>query len=56
MTVQGHHIIGTTQIVGEGEVVPVEPYRSWAGLAIAVSCKQPLSKLEECVPPSMSLD
>ncbi len=50
MTVLGHHIIGPTQITGEGHVVRIEPHRSGAGFAIAVRCKHPLSKLEEFVP------
>jgi PilZ domain len=54
MTVQGNSIIGTTQIVGEGEVVRVEPNRSGAGFAIAVKCKRPISALQGYLPASMS--
>ena len=50
--VQGHDIIGPTQIVGEGEVVRVEPHRSGAGFAIAVRCKHPISELPSCLPAS----
>jgi c-di-GMP-binding flagellar brake protein YcgR len=35
MTIQEHHIIGPTQIMGEGKVVRVEPRSSGAGFAIA---------------------
>jgi hypothetical protein len=50
MTVNGHHIIGPTQIVGEGEVVRVEPHSSGAGFAIAVACKRPISELQGYLP------
>ena len=50
VTVRGHHIIGPTQIVGEGEVVRVEPQRSGAGFAIAVKCKRPISELQGFLP------
>jgi hypothetical protein len=53
LSVPEHHIIGPTQIVGEGKVVRVEPCASGRGFA-AVSCKRPLSKLDERVPPSVS--
>jgi hypothetical protein len=55
ITIRGHHIIGPTQIVGEGVVVRVEPHRSGAGFAIAVRCKRPLSTLEACFPASAGL-
>ena len=54
MTVQEHHIVGSTQIVGEGEVVRVEPLQSGAGFAIAVRCKRPISQLEDFLPASAS--
>jgi hypothetical protein len=47
LTVKGHHIVGPTKIVGEGQVVRVEPHRSGAGFAIALRCKRPISKLED---------
>jgi hypothetical protein len=50
VTVRGHHIIGPTQILGEGEVVRVEPQRSGAGFAIAVKCKRPISELQGFLP------
>ncbi|HMH06154.1 MAG TPA: PilZ domain-containing protein [Terriglobales bacterium] len=46
LTIPEHHIIGPTQIVGEGEVVRVEPSRSGAGFAIAVKCKRPILSLQ----------
>jgi PilZ domain len=54
MTVRGHHIIGPTQIVGDGEVVRVEPHSSGAGFAIAVECKRPISELQVYLPASAS--
>lgn len=54
MTVRGHHIISPTQIVGEGEVVRVEPHSSGAGFAIAVECKRPISELHGYLPTSAS--
>lgn len=50
MTVQEHHIIGPTQIAGEGEVVRVEPHRSGAGFVIAVKCTRPISELRRYLP------
>ncbi len=50
LTVIGHHIVGPTQIKGDGEVVRVEPHQSGAGFAIAVRCKPPISKLEQYLP------
>lgn len=52
--VRGHHIIGPMQIVGEGEVVRVEPHRSGAGFAIAVKCSHPISQLRNYLPASAS--
>ena len=54
MTVRGHHIIGPTQIVGEGEVVRVEPHSSGSGFAIAVACKRPIAELQGYLPASAS--
>ena len=54
MTVLGHHIIGPTQIIGEGEVVRVEPHGSGAGFAIAVKCKRPISELRGYLPTTAS--
>lgn len=45
--VKGHHVVGPTKIVGEGQVVRVEPHRSGAGFAIALRCERPISKLED---------
>jgi hypothetical protein len=52
VTVRDHHIIGPTQIVGEGEVVRVEPHSSGAGFAIAVACRHPISELRGYLPAS----
>lgn len=52
--VRGHHVIGSTQIVGEGEVVRVEPHCSGAGFAIAVKCNHPISELRSYFPASAS--
>ena len=54
MMVRGHHIIGPTQIVGEGEVVRVEPHASGTGFAIAVECKRPISELQSYLSASAS--
>jgi hypothetical protein len=45
LTVQDHHIIGPTRIVGEGEVIRVQPHRSGTGFAIAVRCEHPLAAM-----------
>jgi hypothetical protein len=55
MIVRKHHIIGSTQIAGEGEVVRVQPHRSGAGFAIAVRCKRPISMLRRFLPTSVKL-
>jgi c-di-GMP-binding flagellar brake protein YcgR len=52
--VRGHDIIGSTQIVGEGEVVRVEPLSSGTGFAIAVECKRPIAELQGYLPASAS--
>jgi c-di-GMP-binding flagellar brake protein YcgR len=52
--VRDHEIIGSTQIMGEGEVIRVEPHSSGAGFAIAVACKRPISKLQDYLPASAS--
>ena len=52
MTVREHHVVGPIQLVGEGEVVRVEPHRSGAGFAIAVRCKRPISQLDDYLPAS----
>lgn len=54
MTVREHHVIGSTQIAGEGEVVRVEPHSSGAGFAIAVECKRPIAQLKGYLPTSAS--
>lgn len=54
LTVREHHVVGPIQLVGEGEVVRVEPHRSGAGFAIAVRCKRPISRLEDYLPASAS--
>lgn len=50
--IRGHHIVGPTQIVGEGEVVRVEPHHSGVGYAIAVKCKHPIAELRTYLPAS----
>jgi PilZ domain-containing protein len=45
MTVKEHPIVGSTQVVGEGKVLRIEPHPSGAGFAIAVKCKRPISQL-----------
>ena len=52
--IRGHHIVGPTKIVGEGEVVRVEPHRSGVGYAIAVKCKHPITELRTYLPASAS--
>ena len=54
MMVEEHHLLGTTSLVGEGEVLRVEPSASGEGFAVAVKCRRPLSKLEDCLPASAS--
>jgi PilZ domain len=54
VTVQKHQVVGSIQIIGEGEVVRVEPHRSGSGFAIAVRCTRPISKLEDYLPASAS--
>ena len=54
VTVQEHRVVGPIQIVGEGEVVRVEPHQSGSGFAIAVRCTRPISKLEDYLPASAS--
>ncbi len=54
MTILEHDIIGPTQIVGEGEVVRVEPNCSKTGFAIAVKCKRLISELQSYIPDSAS--
>lgn len=55
MTVQEHHIIGPTKIVGEGEVIRVQPHHSGTGFAIAVRCIRPLSAIEGFLPAAANL-
>jgi hypothetical protein len=52
--VRGHEIIGSTEIVGEGEVVRVEPLSSGAGFSIAVECTRPIAALRGYLPASAS--
>jgi hypothetical protein len=50
MTVKEHPILGSACLVGEGEVVRVEPRLSGAGFAVAIMCKRPISELEHFSP------
>jgi PilZ domain len=54
VTVKDHPIVGSVQVVGEGEVVRIEPRPSGAGFAIAVKCKRPISQLADYLPPLAS--
>jgi PilZ domain len=54
MIVPEHHIVGDVQLVGEGEVVRVEPHQAGTGFAIAVKCRRPLSKLEDYLSASVN--
>jgi hypothetical protein len=55
MTVPDHHIIGPTKIMGEGEVIRVQPHRSGTGFAIAVRCEHPIAAMEGLLPSSANL-
>lgn len=52
LMIQQHPIFGFAQIMGDGEVVRVEPHASGAGFAIAVKCKRPISELRSYLPAS----
>jgi c-di-GMP-binding flagellar brake protein YcgR len=54
VTVRRHQIVGPIQIIGEGEVVRVEPHSSGTGFTIAVKCKRPISELQAYLPASAS--
>jgi len=45
--VQGGGVAHPAPLVGEGEVVRVEPSRSGAGFAIAVKCKRSISQTKQ---------
>jgi hypothetical protein len=47
LTIPEHRVVGPIQLAGEGEVVRVEPHRSGSGFAVAVKCRNSLSKLQE---------
>ena len=50
MMVKEHPILGPFQLVGEGEVVRIEPSPSGVGFAIAIKCKSPISQLADYLP------
>ncbi len=50
MMIRSHHIIGDTQITGEGEIVRVEAHGPGCGFAIAVECTRPISDLQNYFP------
>ena len=52
LTIPEHRVVGPIQLAGEGEVVRVEPHRSGSGFAVAVRCRDSLSKLQEYLPAS----
>jgi hypothetical protein len=45
LTLQGGDIVRPIQLVGEGEVVRVQPQETGTGFAIAVQCRQPLTEV-----------
>jgi hypothetical protein len=47
MHLQGGAVVRVVPLVGEGEVVRVEPSGSGAGFAIAVKCKHPISQMKQ---------
>jgi len=47
MHLQGDTLVRPVPLVGEGEVVRVEPSGSGAGFAIAVKCKRPISQMKQ---------
>jgi PilZ domain len=55
MTVQDHNIIGPTKIVGQGEVIRVQPHHSGTGFAIAVRCEHPPSAMGGFLPAGANL-
>jgi PilZ domain len=50
MTLQGGPVIHPIQVIGEGEIVRVEPHGPAAGFAIAVKCRRPLSQIQQNFP------
>jgi PilZ domain len=50
MTLHGGAVIRPIQVVGEGEVVRVEPRGPGAGFAIAVKYKRPMSQMQHGLP------
>jgi len=50
MTLHGGPVIRPIQVVGEGEVVRVEPHGPGARFAIAVKCKRPISQMQHALP------
>ena len=43
-------MIRPIQVVGEGEVVRVEPHGPGARFVIAVKCKRPISQMQHALP------
>ncbi len=52
MTIQGRQAARPIHLVGNGEVVRVEPEASDLAFAIAVKCSEPISELEGSLPAS----
>jgi hypothetical protein len=50
MTIQGGRTIHPIRLVGEGEVVRVEPSGPGAWFAIALACKHPIAQIENYLP------
>jgi hypothetical protein len=53
MNVVGPRSRRPVRLMGEGEVVRVEPAGAGAGFSIAVECRQPIAEIEECFPAGM---
>ena len=52
MTIEGGRIVRPIQLLGEGEVVRVEPRGSAGGFAVAVACTRPIAHMQEYLPAS----
>ncbi len=50
MTLHGGPVTRPIQVIGEREVVRVEPHGPGAGFAIAVKCKRPISQMQHALP------
>jgi len=50
LTLKGGRIVHPVEVVGEGEVVRVQPSGLGGGFAIAVECKYPITQIERYLP------